>query len=114
MMSTQDFLFIYGLSFAIMLVFRCVPLFALKQRELSPTTQDALSLIPPAIFAALIANDLFSSTFAQGLAAEEAWHALFPFVAAFLALVVAGKTKSMILCIIVGTAAFAVFALPYV
>lgn len=114
MMSTQDFLFIYGLSFAIMLVFRCVPLFVLKQRELSPTTQDALSLIPPAIFASLIANDLFSSSLAQSLTAGDAWHALFPFVAAFLALIVAGKTKSMVACIIVGTAAFAIFALPYV
>ena len=39
-----------------MLLCRCVPLFLLKGRELSPQAKEALNLIPPAAFAALVAN----------------------------------------------------------
>jgi len=110
MLSTEEFLLIYGISFGIILLFRCVPLFVLKGRKLSQATEEALSLIPPAIFASLIANDLFSSSFIANAQAGNIWEMLFPFIAAFIALIVASKTKSMVLSIIVGTAAFALFA----
>ena len=42
------------------LIFRTVPLFALRGRELPGWLSQALAFIPPAAFAALIANDIFS------------------------------------------------------
>ena len=39
------------------LIFRTVPLFALRGRELPGWLSQALAFIPPAAFAALIAND---------------------------------------------------------
>ena len=67
--------FIVFLACAItMLICRVVPVFALKGRELPANAVRALNLIPPAAFAALIANDLLSPTvFANG-----PWPALIP------------------------------------
>ena len=58
-MSWGDFLVFYVCVLAVILACRCVPLLALKGRELSPRVSEALGLIPPAAFAALVANDLF-------------------------------------------------------
>ena len=58
-MSDLDFLVFYACVLAVILACRCIPLLALKGRELSPRVSEALSLIPPAAFAALVANDLF-------------------------------------------------------
>ena len=41
-------------------VFRIAPAFALRGRTLSPRVTEALGYIPPAAFAALVANDLIS------------------------------------------------------
>lgn len=109
-MQIQDFAILYGVSFAIMLIFRCVPLFALKKRNLSPVAQEALSLIPPAVFAALIANDLFTSSCANHLISGEIWDLAYPFIAVACAFFVAHMSKSMVATIVVGTAVFAVCA----
>ncbi len=54
-----ELLLVYGICIATMLICRCVPLFALKGRELPADVRMRLELIPPAAFAALVANDLF-------------------------------------------------------
>ena len=58
-MSATEFLIFYVCVLAVILACRCVPLLTLKGRELSPRVSEALGLIPPAAFAALVANDLF-------------------------------------------------------
>ena len=53
---------IIGVCCAItILVCRVVPLFVLRGRELPPWLSKALTFIPPASFAALIANDILFS-----------------------------------------------------
>ena len=62
------------------LIFRTVPLFALRGRELPGWLSQALAFIPPAAFAALIANDIFSpGMFDAGL-----WPAMIPVIAALI------------------------------
>ena len=101
-MSWEDFLIFYGCVLAVILACRCVPLFVLKGRELSPRVSEALGLIPPAAFAALVANDLFDP--AEGLS----WQ---PLVAAALVVVVARRTGSLIWCALTGMAAYAALTL---
>ena len=101
-MSTADFLVFYGCVLAVILVCRCVPLLALKGRGLSPRVSEALGLIPPAAFAALVANDLFDP--AVGLS----WQ---PLLAAALVVVVARRTGSLIWCALAGMAAYAALTL---
>ena len=101
-MSERDFLVFYVCVLAAILACRCVPLLALKGRELSPRVSEALGLIPPAAFAALVANDLFDP--AAGLS----WTAL---LAAALVVVVAKRTGSLIWCALVGMAGYALLTL---
>lgn len=101
-MSWEDFLIFYVCVLAVILACRCVPLFVLKGRELSPRVSEALGLIPPAAFAALVANDLFDPV--AGLA----WQ---PLVAAALVVVVARRTGSLIWCALTGMAAYAALTL---
>ena len=97
-MSWSDFAFI-GIACAItILICRVVPVFALRGRDLPGWLSQALAFIPPAAFAALIANDLLSpGMFDAGL-----WPAAIPLVAAVAVVAVAVKTKSLVWCIIVG------------
>ena len=91
-----------------MFVCRVVPLVALRGRQLPPTVVRALGFIPPAAFAALVANDLFQpASFAPG---SLAW--VPSIVAAAAAALVGVKTKSMAWCIVVGVAAYAAVSLP--
>lgn len=101
-MSDADFLVFYLCVLAVILACRCVPLLALKGRELSPRVSEALALIPPAAFAALVANDLFDPS--VGLS----WR---PLLAAALVVVVARRTGSLIWCALVGMGAYALLAL---
>ena len=103
-MSVQDFLIILGCCLATMLACRCIPIFILKGRRMPESLQAALSLIPPAAFAALVANDLFK----VGMFDAGIWPALLPFVAAAVVLVVARKSGSLLWCAIVGVASYAV------
>jgi branched-subunit amino acid transport protein len=101
--STNEFLVMYVCVLVPMLVCRCAPLFLLKGRELSPAVREAIELIPPAAFAALVANDLFQpQAFATGRVA-----ALIPFAAALPVLVVARRTNSLIWSAVVGMVAYA-------
>ncbi len=69
--------------------------------------QAALGFIPPAAFAALVANDLYK----PGMFDAGFWPALLPFVAAAIVLVVAKKTKSLLWCAITGVISYALLLL---
>lgn len=97
-MSGSDFLIFYGCVLVVMLACRCLPLLALKGRPLSPRFTEALALIPPAAFAALVANDLFDP--AAPLRAA-------PLLAAGVVALVARRTGSLIWCAFSGMAAYA-------
>ena len=111
-MPVSDFLIILTGSAVLMLVCRVVPMVALKGRQLPPTVVRALGFIPPAAFAALVANDLFQpASFAGG----DPWAWITPLAAALAVAVVGLKTKSMAWCIVVGVAAYGVLSwLPQV
>lgn len=101
-MSLEEFLIVFGCCSVTILVCRVVPLFLLKGRGLSEGVQQALELIPPAAFAALVANDLFKpDLFAQGT-----WNGIMPLIAAAVVVVVAVKTKNLLACVIVGVVAY--------
>lgn len=101
-MSTLEFLAVFAACAITILLCRVVPLFVLKGRELSPSTQRALELIPPAAFAALVANDLFKpDLFATGL-----WDGIMPLIAAAVVVGVAMKTKNLLACAVVGVLAY--------
>lgn len=68
---------------------------------------EALGYIPPAAFAALVANDLVSpGAFDAGL-----WPALVPWIAAAGVVAVAIKTKSMLWCCVSGIVLYIVLSL---
>ena len=56
-MRQSDLLVFYVCVLAVILACRCIPLFALKGRELSPRVSEALGLIPPAAFAAKLMHE---------------------------------------------------------
>lgn len=106
-MTAQDFLAIWLPIFAVILACRVVPIFALRGRELPTRAVEALGFIPPAAFAALVANDLFSPTaFSAG-----PWPALLPIVAAVAVAVVARKTHSMLWSCVAGVVAYVALTL---
>lgn len=106
-MAVQDFLAIWLPIFVVILACRVVPIFALRGRELPTSAVEALGYIPPAAFAALVANDLFSPTaFAAG-----PWPAPLPIVAAVAVAVVAQKTRSMLWSCIAGVVAYVALTL---
>lgn len=89
------------------LIFRTVPLFVLRGRELPAWLSQALAFIPPAAFAALIANDILSPTmFDAGL-----WPAVIPIIAALIVIPVAIKTKSLVWCIVAGVGSYGLLLL---
>ncbi len=104
-MSVTDFLIVLVCVVLSMLACRVVPMFVLKGRQLPETAVRALNFIPPAAFAALVANDLFDP---DAIGGADAWSWLAPLLAAFVVVVVAVKTKSMAWCIVVGVAGLAV------
>ena len=103
----SSFLIIYLCCLVTMLLCRCVPLLALKGRTLPDNLVRALNLIPPAAFAALVANDLFSpGMFDAGL-----WQGLMPLAAAVLTMAVGYLRKSLVLCIVVGVGSYGLMML---
>lgn len=106
-MSNQEFLLIWGVSFAVIQLCRVAPVFTLRGRALSPCVTEALSYIPPAAFAALVANDLLSPTmFSAGI-----WPGLMPIVASAIVVVVAWRTRSMLGCCVAGVVAYVLLSL---
>ncbi len=59
-MGWGDFFIVLVCCSITMLVCRVVPLFVLKGKELPQGVEQALGFIPPAAFAALVANDLLT------------------------------------------------------
>lgn len=107
-MSSQDFLAVWLPIFAVIPVRRVGPIFALRGRELPNSAAEALGYIPPAAFAALVANALFSPA---ALAAGP-WSALLPIVAAIAVVIVAQKTRSMLWSCVAGVVAY--LAMPLI
>ena len=106
-MTITDFLIVYVSCLITMVLCRTVPVFALKGRTLSSNVVSALNLIPPVVFAALIANDLFKpDMFANGI-----WTGAMPLIASLLVFFVGYKTKSLVWCIIVGVTSYALMML---
>ncbi len=86
-----------------MLIWRCLPLFMLKGKDLPESLSRSLGFIPPAVFAALVCNDLyFPDMFSQGL-----WPAIIPLITTVICAVIAVKTKSLLWCVLVGVAVYA-------
>jgi branched-subunit amino acid transport protein len=85
-----------------MFISRVAPLFLLKGRALPPRLSTALKAIPPAAFAALVANDLFAVEAFQ--AAD--WRVFIPWIAAAPVVVVALKTRSLLWCIVTGVGCY--------
>ena len=105
-MTWGEFLIIFLICAITILACRVLPLFVLKGRELPKKVEEALGYIPPAAFAALVANDLIQ----PGSFAANPLMAAIPFLASLVVVIVALKTKSLILCAIVGVAAYALFS----
>lgn len=106
-MGWGDYFIVLGCCAITMLVCRVVPLFVLKGKELPEGVGQALGFIPPAAFAALVANDLLTpGMFDAGL-----WPAAAPLVAALAVALVAWKTKSLLWCAVSGVAVYALLML---
>lgn len=103
----EEFAFI-GIACALtILIFRTAPLFLLRGKELPGWLSQALTFIPPAAFAALIASDILSPTmFDSGV-----WQGLIPLISAAVVIPVAIKTKSLVWSIVVGVGCFGVLLL---
>ena len=103
----HDFLIIAICVIITMVLCRTIPLLALKGRRIPEDVTKALNLIPPAAFAALVANDLLSPTmFDAGI-----WPGMLPLVAAVVVMVVGYKTKSLVWCIVAGCGCYALLTL---
>lgn len=106
-MTLEEFLVVYLVCLGTMLLCRCAPIFFLKGRQMPEGVQAALNLIPPAAFAALVANDLFKpDMFSGGVAAG-----LVPLLSAAVVVVVAEKTHSLVWCAIAGFVAYAAISM---
>lgn len=98
-----EFFIVFGCCVVTMLACRVLPLFMLKGRSLPARVEEALGYIPPATFAALVANDLLT----PGMFAAGFWPAAVPLLAACIVVVVARLTKSLLWCAVVGVVAYA-------
>lgn len=105
-MSWEQFWFVLIGCVLAMWACRVIPLFLLKGRELPPRLAQALSFIPPAAFAALVANDLLN----PGMFDAGVWPAAIPLVAAVASALVAVKTKSLLWTAVAGVAVYAALA----
>ena len=103
-MSTADFLILWLVSFSVIFACRVLPPLVLRGRALSPRVVEALGYIPPAAFAALVANDLISP---GDVSASGPLAAAVPWGCALLVALLARKTGSMLVCCAAGTVCFA-------
>ena len=104
-MSTTDFLIVFVACALTMVACRCLPIFLLKGKQLPEVVVRALNFIPPAAFAALVANDLFKPELMQ---TGETWTWIATLITAAVTMAVGVKTKSLAWCIVVGVAVLAV------
>lgn len=106
-MSWTEFWIVLATCSVTMLACRVLPLFILKGKELPPAMSRALGFIPPAAFAALVANDLLS----PGMFSAGMWAGAVPLLAAVCVVAVAAKTKSLLWSAVAGVAAYALLLL---
>ena len=106
-MSWGQFLWVAGLCAVTMFVSRVAPLFLLKGRALPPRLLMALNAIPPAAFAALVANDLFDVSVIQ----TDDWRAFIAWIAAVPVVAVALRTRSLLWCIVTGVGCYGILLL---
>ena len=106
-MSTQEFLAIWLCTFAVVLACRVVPIFALRGRSLPQGAVRALGYIPPAAFAALVANDLFS----PATLTQDPKTSVVALLAAAVTVAVARMTRSMLWCCVIGVVAYVLLGL---
>lgn len=106
-MGWGDFFIVFACCAVTMLICRVAPLFALKGKNLPEGVEQALGFIPPAAFAALVANDLLT----PGMFDAGVWSAAAPLVAAGVVALVAWKTKSLLWCAVSGVVAYALLTL---
>ena len=106
-MSWTDFLIVFACCAVTMLACRVIPLFALKGRSLPEGVERALGYIPPAAFAALVANDLLT----PGMFDAGVWPAAAPLAASLVVVVVAVRSKSLLWSAVSGVAAYALLTL---
>ncbi len=106
-MSIADFLILWLASYAVIFACRVVPPLLLQGRALSPRVVEALGYIPPAAFAALVANDLIAP---GAVASAGLLSAAIPWATALLVAILARKTNSMLICCAVGTICFALLS----
>lgn len=105
--SWTDFWIIFVLCALTILACRVLPLFLLKGKELPKRVEEALGYIPPAAFAALVANDLLiPGMFDSGL-----WPAGAPLVASVIVIIVARFTKSLLWSAVAGVVAYALLTM---
>jgi branched-subunit amino acid transport protein len=100
--SWGQFAWVAGLCAVTIFASRVAPLFLLKGRSLPPRLAAALDAIPPAAFAALVANDLFD----VGAFRAADWRAFIPWIAAAPVAVVALRTRSLLWCIVTGVGCY--------
>ena len=106
-MTWSQFLIVFAICAVTMLICRVLPLFVLEGKNLPPKLEEALGYIPPAAFAALVANDVLT----PGMFDAGIWPAALPLVASVIVVVVALKTKSLLICALTGVAAYALLSL---
>lgn len=106
-MSWIEFLIIALSCSATILICRVVPLFALKDRSLPDWVVRALGMIPPAAFAALVANDILD----PGMFLEGIWPAAAIIVASLCVVVIAITTRSLLWSAVGGVVCYAVLLL---
>jgi len=103
---TAYFIILAGCALS-MLASRVIPLFVLKGRTLPPRVEKTIGFIPPAAFAALVANDLadIHGFAAGGLAVY------LPLIAAVPVAFVAVRTKSLAWSAVTGVVVLALLTL---
>ena len=102
-MFVNDFLVLWLVSFGAIFACRVLPLLMLRGRALSVRVTTTLGYIPPAAFAALVANDLIVP---GSMAAHGVWVTLVPWIASASVAVIACKTRSMLACCVAGVVAY--------
>jgi branched-subunit amino acid transport protein len=104
-----------------MWVCRIAVVLLLKDRKLPKRLEQTLTYLPPATFAALVANDLIKleawNSLAQSASPRELWAgivpALLPLIAAAVVVVIALKTRSLLWCCLGGVSCFALLLLLF-
>ena len=106
-MSWGEFAILFSTTLAAMLACRVLPAFVLKGKQISEKFQTCLNLIPPAAFASLVANDIFT----PGMFDSGVWPAAIPLMSCLFVIYIAQKTKSIIICFLAGIGVYALLLL---